>query len=340
MNSSQLPPSLVLIIISAIAYLASGCRGMEPLESPAPVASDTEAARIALGQSLFFDPRLSRDGDVACATCHRPDTAGAEPRAKSVGTGNAEGRRNAPSVLNAALKFRQFWDGRAGSLEEQALEPLYEPSEMATDEATMLAFLNSREGYVAAFARAFPGERGSTESTESTVGAPSAGRIDASQVARSLAAYQRRLAWPGRVDRFLQGDESALTPQERAGYDYFSGNCAFCHDGRGIGGQRYEKLGEEVPWPEERADDLGLMEVTGDGGDRLRFVVPSLRHVADTAPYFHDGSVETLEEAVRLMARHQLGEELTDARVEEVTAFLRAIDGDVPPGLLTAPELY
>lgn len=316
-DNRRLPFSLLLTLVipSALA-----CRGMEPIDPP-PALDAVGQARVALGRALFVDPDLSADGTVPCSSCHRPEHGGAEPLAVSEGIGGARGRRNAPSVFNASLKFAQFWDGRVETLDAQALGPLYAADEMGLDAETLVARLSGSATYPAAFARAFPND-------------PDPIRPD--NVAAAIAAYERRLAWPGRVDRFLQGDESALSSQERAGYDYFAGNCAFCHDGPGVGGQRIEKLGDQVPWPEDRAADRGRAEVTNEPGDDLRFVVPSLRHVGQTAPYFHDGSVETLEEAVRLMAKHQLDETLTEQQVTDLVAFLRAIDGEIPEAELGA----
>ncbi|MEQ9501743.1 MAG: cytochrome c peroxidase [Deltaproteobacteria bacterium] len=303
----------------ALLILACGaCRGIEPIEAPGPL-DDVGAARVALGHRLFFDPVLSADDATPCAACHRPEAGGAEPRPVSEGVRGALGRRNAPSVLNASLKFAQFWDGREDELDAQALGPLYAEDEMGLDAERLVARLTS---YRAEFARAFPSD---------------AAPLTPKNVALALAAYERRLAWPGRIDRYLGGDEAALTAAERAGYDYFASNCAFCHDGPGIGGQRIERLGDRVPWPESRAQDRGRREVTNDEDDDLKFVVPSLRNVGRTAPYFHDGSVETLDEAVRLMAKHQLDTEMTDREVEEVVAFLEALNGEAPAELVEAP---
>ncbi len=308
--------------LALLALAASACRGIEPLPSPAPLDAVGQA-RVELGQALFFDGALSADGEVPCAACHRPEHAGAEPEPVSIGVGGARGRRNAPSVFNASLEIAQFWDGREEELDAQALGPLFAADEMGLDAATLVARVSASERYVEAFARAFPGD---------------ADPIRADTVARALAAYERRLAWPGRVDRFLEGDEGALTAEERAGYDFFAGNCAFCHDGAGVGGQRFERLGDRVPWPADRREDLGRAEVTGDPDDELVFLVPSLRHVGATAPYFHDGSVDTLEEAVRLMGKHQLDQTLSEEEVTQIVAFLRALDGDVPTELLAAPQ--
>ncbi len=305
-----------------LGLASAACPGIEAIEAPPPLTG-AALARAELGQALFFDARLSLEQDAPCSSCHRPDHGGAEPEPTSRGTGGALGRRNAPSAWAASLKTLQFWDGRADSLEAQALGPLFNPTEMGLDAETLVRRLAADPNYPRRFEAAFPGE---------------ADPIRPDNVVLALASYQRRLAWPGRVDRFLQGDESALNAEERAGYDDFIANCAFCHGGPGVGGDRFERLGDREPWPSERATDLGRMEVTGNRDDRLVFVVPSLRHVGTTAPYFHDGSVETLEEAIRLMAWHQLGERYDDERIAKIAAFLRALDGTPPPELLRPPE--
>lgn len=309
--------------ILALALICGGaCRGIEPIEAP-PTLDGPELARAQLGQRLFFEGALARDGDTACASCHAAKHGGGDGQPTSTGVDEQVGRRNAPSVYNASLKFRQFWDGRGEDLDRQALGPLFSPEEMDMDEALVQQRLRASPSYEEAFAAAFPGDPDPVRATN---------------VSRALAAYMRQLAWPGRVDRFLAGEESALTALERRGYEDFTGNCAFCHDGPGVGGQRFEKLGEEQPWPWQPGEDRGREEITGEPGDRLVFVVPSLRHVAQTAPYFHDGSVATLEEAIRLMGKHQLGESLSPERVDALAAFLRALDGEIPPALLTSPE--
>ncbi len=299
----------------------TGCSDIEAIEAPTPLdeLNDTQRARVELGQRLFFDAALSSDGTVACASCHVPAEAGVDGSAVSVGVESQKGRRNAPTVFNVGLKEDLFWDGRASTLEEQALMPLRAEVEMSARDEDVLAYLASDDAYVAAFARAFPLEP-----------------ISMYAVARAFATYQRHLLTPSRVDAFLEGDETALDASEQRGMDFFRSNCTFCHDGPGIGGQRFRKLGEETPWPADRSADLGLYEITGDEDDKLVFAVPQLRNVARTAPYFHDGSVETLEEAVRLMAEHQLGEALTDAEVADLVAFLEALSADPDARLLTA----
>jgi cytochrome c peroxidase len=304
--------------------LAVGCRDIEAIEAPPALEQLTsqDRARVELGQRLFFDPLLSADGTVSCASCHAPENAGADARAVSVGVGAQAGRRNAPSVFNVAYKEHLFWDGRAETLEEQALVPLRAEAEMGAKDEDVLAYLGSDEGYVVAIANAFPGQP-----------------LGIQHVGRALAAYERQLSAPSRVDAYLGGDETALDAAETRGAEFFRGNCAFCHNGPGVGGLRFEKLGADTPWPDDRSADLGRFEVTGDEGDKLVFAVPQLRNVARTAPYFHDGSVETLEEAVELMGKHQLGMELSDGEIADVVAFLSALSADPDPRLLKPPVL-
>jgi cytochrome c peroxidase len=316
-NRSLQTLSLALLLLGAY-----GCRDIEAIDAP-PALEDLsrhDRARVELGQRLFFDPLLSADGSVSCASCHAPESAGADPRRVSIGVAGASGRRNAPSVFNVGYKEHLFWDGRANALEEQALIPLRAEGEMGAKDEDVLAYLAADAGYVTAVERAFPGEP-----------------LGIQHVARAIAAYERQLSAPSRVDAYLTGDESALNAAETRGAEFFRSNCAFCHDGPGVGGQRFEKLGDDTPWPADRTDDLGRFEVTGDDSDKLVFAVPQLRNVARTAPYFHDGSVETLEDAVRLMAKHQLGMSLADDDVADVVAFLSALSADPDPRLLVPP---
>jgi len=294
---------------------ALGCTEVASIDNPDPSElDDVEFARMRLGHALFFDAGLSGSGDVSCGTCHEPEQFGADGLSRSVGDVGTQVRRNAPSTFNAALKSRQFWDGRAHTLEEQALGPLFATDEMGTDEATVLEHLSTR--HVEAFDTAFPGEEGPT----------------LEQATVALADYQRMLPRRSRFDAYLDGDRSALSRHERQGYRIFRRRCDFCHSGAGIGGSQFEVLGEEVPWPSDRRADQGRYEVTGAPADRMKFLVPSLRNVSKTAPYFHDGSVETLEDAVRLMGRHQLGRDFSGADVRALVAFLQTLDAqDVQP---------
>jgi cytochrome c peroxidase len=302
--------------VAALGLVA--CVGIDAIEAPDFEAlGRTEQAQVELGHALFFDPGLSADGQVSCATCHRPDHGGAEPLATSLGVFGQVGRRNAPSVWTAALVSPLFWDGRADTLEEQALGPLLAEDEMGADEASVVAYLDGN--YAAAWEAAFPERSGA----------------DLEGFAQAIAAYERQLVAPGRVDAFLQGDREALTEQEVAGYRMFRRRCSFCHSGAGVGGEGFERLGDEVPWPDR--SDLGVFERTGDPDDEHVFRVPSLRAVGETAPYFHDGSVATLREAVVLMGKHQLGTTFSSEELDELVAFLRALSPEVSPRWRDAP---
>ncbi len=307
-------------LLSLLSVGAAGCDALRPIEAVDLEQLSPEArAQVQLGRALFFEPGLSGAGDVSCASCHDPEHYGAEPLPTSVGTGGAALSRNAPSVLNAGLKRLQFWDGRADTLEAQALGPLLADDEMGQTEAGLIDWI---EAHPEGFAQAFPGEIVPT--------------VD--QVTRALAAYQRALPSPSRFDRYLQGERALFTADEAEGLSLFRRDCAFCHSGAGLGGTKLRELGEDVPWPADRRDDLGRAEVTGRASDEMVFVVPSLRNVSETGPWFHDGSVETLEEAVALMGRHQLGEDLSDREIEGLVAFLGTLRAESLPAWAYPPE--
>jgi cytochrome c peroxidase len=276
-----------------------------------------------LGRRLFFDPRLSGDGTVACATCHQLDHGGAEARATSLGIRQQVGPINAPSVLNSSLNFVQFWDGRAPDLETQCAGPVTNPLEMGATWDQALAAIRGDATYVAAFADVYsPAEGVDPISQENVTGA--------------ISEYERMLVTPGRFDRFVGGDATAMTDDERRGYALFTSvGCTTCHTGAGVGGTMYQRLGvvndyfAECGRPLTDADN-GRFNVTHDEADRHRFKVPSLRNVALTAPYFHDGSRADLADAVRTMGHYQLGRELSDEQVRLIVAFLGALTGEVP----------
>ena len=284
-----------------------------------PAATGVAAEQVALGKQLFFDRRLSRNGDTACSSCHPLDRGGVDHRATSVGTAGRIGARNAPTVYNAARHVAQFWDGRAATLEEQAREPITSAHEMALAPADVVARLRAIPGYASEFARAFPGQP-----------------LDFERVGAALAAFERTLVTPARWDRYLRGDATALNAAEVRGARVFADvGCVQCHTGELLGGSMFQKVGGQRPWPNQR--DLGRFTVTHLPADSMVFKVPSLRNVAVTAPYFHDGSVSDLSEAVRMMARHQLGFELQPDEVTAIVAWLGALTGEVPD--VTPPAL-
>ena len=298
-------------------------RRFQPLTTAGSDASKNEPL-VDLGHKLYFDPRLSKNDEVSCASCHDLAHGGVDGLPTSVGYGKQRGDRNAPTVLNAAGAFSQFWDGRSGTIEEQALGPILNPKEMGMPSgAAVVTRLRGIAGYAPLFKAAFPNE--ATSMTFDNVG-------------RAIGAYERGLSTPGRWDSFLAGDKNALTAKEKDGLRTFLNvGCMVCHTGPLLGGATFERVGVVEPWPNQK--DPGRMAVTHSAGDRMMFKVPTLRNVAKTAPYFHDGSGATLRDAVRLMGKHQLGLELTVVEVDAIATWLGALDGEVPAALAARPEL-
>jgi len=299
------------LAVSSHSSLLSGSAALLPL----PAAPVLPADKVALGKRLFFDRRLSRDDTIACASCHRLDSGGSDRLLVSVGIEGRKGGINAPTVFNSSLNFVQFWDGRAASLEEQAAGPVHNPLEMDSNWAEVIAKLDRDDAYREAFGRLY--KQGITGET----------------IVDAIATFERTLLTPNApVDRFLAGDQTALDPLERAGYQRFLDyGCASCHQGAGIGGNMFQRFGVMDDYLKERANrpsDLGRFNVTGLDQDRNVFKVPSLRNVAVTPPYFHDGSASSLDEAVIVMGRYQLGRELSADDVKALTAFLRALTGE------------
>ena len=281
------------------------------------------AAAVELGHRLFFDPRLSSGDDISCSSCHDVAHGGVDTKAKSAGAKGHLGERNTPTVLNAAGAFAQFWDGRAASVEEQALIPISSPTEMGGQSgAAVVQRLKAIPEYRQRFESAFPADRDP---------------VTFRNIGIAIGSYERRLSTPGRWDRFLDGDRSALSSREKEGLRTFlSVGCMVCHTGPLVGGSSFAKLGAVIAWPNQA--DTGRMRVTSDVRDRMMFKVPTLRNVSRTAPYFHDGSAATLDDAVKAMGHHQLGIELTAREVQSIVSWLRALDGDVDPALAAAPD--
>ena len=254
---------------------------------PVPVDNPMTAEKIELGRRLFFDKRLSRDGTVACASCHHPDKAFTDGRAVSVGVGERVGRRNAPTLLNCAYGKTMFWDSRATTLEEQALMPLTNATEMANTLEVVMDTIRADASYRASFQRAFGTKQ-----------------IAPTRVAQSLATYQRTLvAANSPFDRYvLLKDEAALSESAKRGFDLFRGKarCANCHEGPLFTDQKFHNTG--VSWGKEPLD-LGRFEVTGREEARGKFKTPTLRHLTETAPYMHDGSIATLEDVIEFYNR-------------------------------------
>lgn len=325
---------LLIILLGAIALRLSAGRAESPvvphalpvlpmqggiLQPILPLAAipDLDPRRVALGERLFHDSRLSADFSLSCATCHNLAKGGVDGRRVSVGIRGALGGINAPSVLNSGYSIAQFWDGRAASLEEQAAGPIQNPIEMGATLSQVMGRLEQDKGLMAEFRRAY------------------ADGLTEANLFNALATFERSLVTlNSRFDRFLRGEKMVLSANEIEGYRSFRElGCTSCHQGILIGGNMYQKfgvLGDYFATRPTTPADLGRFNVTQREEDRHVFKVPSLRNVALTAPYFHDGSAETLEQAVSVMARYQLGRDLSTGDIECVVAFLMTLTGEQP----------
>ena len=305
----------------AAAWFATTSAAESPSEPirPLPRVVEVDAAKAALGERLFHDRRLSTDNTVSCASCHDLRRGGVDRLPRSIGIQGREGAVNAPTVFNSRVNFRQFWDGRAADLLEQAGGPVHNPKEMGSNWSEVIAKLNGDARFRRDFLGVYP--QG----------------IDAETLSDAIAAFEGSLITPDApFDRWLRGEEQALSAEAREGYRLFKGyGCTACHQGMGVGGNMYQKFGLFGDYFSDRgadhggADDadMGRYNVTGREEDRHYFKVPSLRNVALTPPYFHDGSTLTLDEAVVIMGRYQLGRELPSRDVERIVAFLHSLTG-------------
>lgn len=302
--------------------------GVLPGEAPNPDNAITPE-KVLLGKVLFYDARLSEKGNVSCNSCHNLAAYGVDNEPTSDGDDGLKGDRNSPTVLNAALAFVQFWDGRAKDVEEQAGGPIVNPVEMGIhDKGLLEERLAGIKGYRELFMAAFPGD-------------PEP--VTFEHVQQAIAAFERTLLTPARFDDYLTGKPEALTEQEKRGLGLFIDNgCTACHTGVLLGGNMYQKFGLFAPYHTltgSENDDPGRAAVTSNESDKYQFKVPTMRNVAETYPYFHDGSVEDLEEAIRIMAKLQLNKELPEADVEDIAAFLKSLTGNVPEEAKKLPEM-
>lgn len=296
-----------------------------PEQIPAPASNPTTPAKVELGRQLFFDPRLSVSGAISCNSCHNLGSYGTDNLITSLGHRAQPGKRNAPSVFNAGLQFRQFWDGRANELEGQAKGPILNPKEMAMPNPELtLRRVRSIPGYAAAFKEVFGGPGDA---------------IEYDHIAEAIAAFERTLTTPhSPFDEFLQGNASALSAQQKHGLQLFMGQgCASCHNGQGVGGESFQRFAYPPSYGPTR--DLGRFDETKHPADRGLFKVASLRNVARTYPYFHDGRIWRLDEAVKIMAASELHHTLSSQEVADITAFLESLTGTIPPQALRLPVL-
>ena len=318
-----------LIASSALLWAAM------PSQVPIPKDNPQTPAKIELGKQLFFDPRISVTGTVSCNSCHNIMSNGTDNRPVSAGAHGKLGSRNAPTVFNAALRSVQFWDGRAASLEEQAKGPQTNPMEMGMPSGeAVVGRIRAIPGYQQEFEKIFGGSQ----------------PVTFEHIAQAIASFERTLITPGSAyDRFMAGDKSALSPAAHRGLKLMeSVGCVSCHSGTQFNGpeqpmgtgfyMKFPLLPDSVYVKKySLIADSGRFEATHQDADRHMYVVQSLRNVEVTAPYFHNGSVRTLDEAVRVMARLQLNKTLTGGQVQDIVAFLDSLTGTFPQ--ITLPRL-
>lgn len=305
--------TLRLIGLGVAVVLPLNAIAAEPI-SPISAPTDVDINKAEIGKHLFFDPRLSKSGFLSCNSCHNLSMGGADNLTSSVGHGWHQGPINSPTVLNSSYSFAQFWDGRAADLQEQAAGPIANPGEMALSHDVALEVIATIPGYVESFSTAYGDDS-----------------ITLDRVTDAIAEFERTLVTPNsRFDLWLNGDKAALNEDELAGYALFKNSgCVACHNGAAVGATLFQKMGLIKPYATANPAQ-GRFAVTGKDADRMVFKVPTLRNIELTYPYFHDGSVNTLEEAVHIMGEIQLGSSFSDLETGQIVAFLKTLTGDQP----------
>lgn len=304
---------LVACNVSAIEKASSpvvlGSLATLPEVPPVPDDNPITPEKIELGKMLYFEPRLSQSGIISCHTCHNLSLGGTDRIPTSLGHDFRTGGRNAPTVLNAAFFNKQFWDGRAASLEEQAEGPIQAGVEMAMPRDVAVEVIKGIEGYLPYFQAAFPNEQDP---------------ITFENIVKAIAAFERILITPNdSLDQYLRGDEDALSPLAIEGIEVFRlKGCMRCHKGALLSTGELTKF--------EHGQDLGVFNVTGDPDDKRVFRVPTLRNLLLTAPYFHDGSAATIKEAIHIMADVQVNKEINPEEEAAIVAFLESLVGEQP----------
>ncbi len=297
-----------------VGLLAQGVvHAAEPIQPIAP-ATGLDEAKVELGKKLYFDPRLSKSGFISCNSCHNLSMGGTDNISTSVGHDWTQGPINAPTVLNSSYNIAQFWDGRAADLKEQAGGPIANPGEMASTHKLAVEVLSSIPAYVAEFKKVFGSDQ-----------------VNVDEVTEAIAEFEKSLVTPNsRFDKWLGGDKKALNAQELAGYELFKNSgCTACHNGPAVGGTMYQKMGLVKAYDTTNPAE-GRIAVTGNTTDKFVFKVPTLRNIELTYPYFHDGKVKTLAEAVDVMGRIQLGRNFSEEETAKIVAFLKTLTGDQP----------
>ena len=282
---------------------------------PLPLETKFPTSKVNLGKRLFNDPQLSRDKSISCASCHNLTTDGTDDRSTSLGIEGRTGEANAPTVFNSGFNFSQFWDGRAATLEEQAVGPIHNPVEMDADWKLILPRLLADKKYQYDFNKIY------------TDG------LTAENIVDAIATFERNLTTPNsKFDRYLRGDKDALNKQQLEGYQRFKDyGCISCHQGINIGGNMFQRIGilqEYFKGKVKKTIDMGRFNITGREEDKHVFKVPGLRNVAVTGPYLHDGSITELSEVIQIMGKYQLGRILSDEDTLLILAFLSSLTGE------------
>lgn len=290
----------------------------------------TADAKVNLGYHLYYDPRLSKNSTISCNSCHNLNTFGVDNEATSLGDdGKTRGGRNSPTVLNAALHFKQFWDGRAETIEDQAGMPITNPVEMMIpNEDFLVQRLKGIDLYQKLFKRAFPKDEQP---------------VTYKNLTAAIGAFERKLVTPSRFDAYLNGEKDALTLQEKKGMmSFVTVGCTQCHTGPLLGATMFQKFGVHHDyWSLTKSPlvDNGLFDLNKDETQKFMFKVPSLRNIEHTGPYFHDGQVKTLEDATRIMAKAQLNYDLSESETANIVAFLKSLSGDLHEVVKSAPAV-
>jgi cytochrome c peroxidase len=331
--------ALVLLTLTTLPVLAQSPFQALPDKAPAPKHNPMTPEKIELGKALFFDPRISHNGTISCNSCHNVMGGGDDARSVSIGVSGLKGKRSAPTVWNSAFLTVQFWDGRAADLEEQAKGPIINPVEMALKNHDLaMQRINQIPGYVEMFKRAFPKDKNP---------------VSIDNAVMAIASYERTLITPNsRFDQYIKGNKKAMNAQEIRGMKLVEEvGCTACHYGPNFAGPippstetNYQKFPQnpnaEIEKKYNFNNDLGRYEVTKNDEDKNVYRVPTWRNVALTAPYFHNGSVKTLHEAVKIMGKLQLDVDLTNAQIEDIVAFLNTLTGPFPKQTMPRlPEL-
>lgn len=302
-------------LVVALLSLAAPAAGwaVEPIQ-PVPAAKIKNPAMVELGKKLFFDPRLSKSGFISCNSCHNLSMGGSDNLKTSIGHNWQQGPINSPTVLNSSMNMAQFWDGRAKDLKAQAGGPIANPGEMAFTHELAVDVLNSIPAYKAEFRKVFGKD---------------AATID--MVTDAIAAFEETLVTPdSRFDKWLKGDKKALSKVELRGYRLFKDSgCTACHYGPALGGTSFQKMGLVAEY-DTKNKAQGVAGLTGQDADRMKFKVPTLRNVEMTYPYFHDGEADSLEQAVDIMGKLQLGRTYSKQEIAEIVAFLKTLTGRQP----------